>query len=192
MQSNKNFFDREKSSGLRNCCLQRSCTAAGWTHIISLSFWLFSAVCLHFVNCKHLFLVNCIEWVDEYNEALSMKKRSGRPRNEHTGPRRRQLGIRYTIKSTIAKFLAISEFDYYVFHFYSSHDFWSSPTSSKFHSKTLGFFFLLQHKKKVSLEFMFFNIIKEEIWTQNWEGCNTKTHVLYSHFVYSLSKSHWF
>jgi len=69
-----------------------------------------------------------------------MKKRSGRPRNEHfsaSGPifltrggkwdfPAGVVGIRYTIKSTIAKFLAISEFDYYVlylFHFYSSHDF---------------------------------------------------------------------
>ena len=70
--------------------------------------------------------------------------------------------------------------------------FWSSSTSSKrvFHSKKrnhiLDFFSFFEQKKMflwISCCLFFFNwdnksrVLLKKVWTQNWEGSNTKTHV---------------
>ena len=130
-----------------------------------------------------------------------MKKRSGKtpwaypvgfPRTTSTsGSPRGRIGIRYTIKSTIAKILRW--FWLLCFVFYSSRrdfnlrqlrlrGFFVRKKKSHF-----GFFLSFLNKKKmflwISCCLFFFNwdnksrVLLKKVWTQNWEGSNTKTHV---------------
>lgn len=173
----------------------------GHTFIVFCLLFVYTCLWKAYVN-KVFFLVKFEEWVDEYNEALSWRRDPVGPAGAFPRQRalrgpfgaypRGRLGIRYTIKSTIAKNFAWLLCLFVLFY--------SSQWQIFLHQLRLrGIFIrnfiLFRTKTKcflwISCSFLLHETIKSRIFKKverKTEKVATLRHTYYSHFF----KSHWF